>query len=78
MKKAGSNKELMRFSAASIILSSIGLLVFWWLGSVGIILGIRGLILQSPDTHNIKIYKSMSVVGILIGIFDIVLYNIVA
>lgn len=67
MEKKQTNKNAI----ISIICSCVGLIIFWWLGIVGIILGARSLkeIKQNNEKGNI-----LAIIAIVIGAIDVILF----
>jgi hypothetical protein len=74
-----ARKEIKQFTYASIISSSISIVIFWWLAMVGIFLGARGLMLtrhrENTKDENLILYRTISVLGIVIGIVSWFLYS---
>lgn len=71
-------KELRLFSIASLVCSVTGLIVFWWLGIVGIGLGIRAMLLSKHKGNEAnkdkQKYFTLAVVGLIVGLADVLLF----
>lgn len=67
MEKKNTNKNAIY----SCVFSIVSLFVFWWLGPVGLGLGIRSL--NEIKTNEEK-GKVLAIIGIAIGIIDLGLY----
>lgn len=67
MEKKAINKEAI----CSCILSIISLFIFWWLGAIGLGLGIRAL---NEIKNKQESGKVLAIIGIIVGVLSIGLF----
>jgi hypothetical protein len=74
-----AQKEVVQFSYASIVASSISIFIFWWLAMVGIFLGARGLLLTwhkgNAKDGKLALYMVLSSTGMIVGVLSWYLYS---
>lgn len=69
-----------KFNKAAIIISALAVLSYWFLGIysfIPVILGIIAIIIAvgKRETHLVKLPVFLSVIAIIMGIFDLLLFH---
>lgn len=69
-----------KFNKAAIIISALAVLSYWFLGIysfIPVILGIIAIIIavRKRETHLVKLPVFLSVIAIIMGIFDFLLFH---
>lgn len=69
-------KEFKLFSILGLACAIVALLVFWWLGIVGLAFSARALILARHPANNTESKKFLifAAVGLVLSFTDVVLY----
>lgn len=64
----------MKSAVASFICSLVSLFIFWWLGVIGVILGVTSICRYDGDFNERNAVVGFSVAGTVIGAVSIILY----
>lgn len=68
--------EMKRFTIIGCAVSIISLVIFWWLGIIGIAFCIRGLLLTwhkaNTGSNKLLAFRVSAVIGILAGMISLV------
>ena len=71
-----AQSQLRNYSIASIVAGAIGLFIFPVLGAAAIGMGIRAVLLTrhkaNKSSVNLLKYRTLQIIGIILGLFDIV------
>jgi len=64
----------MKLAITSFVCSLVSLVIFWWLGIVGVFLGVTAVCRCEGDLNDKNLITGFSVAGIVIGAIGVVLY----
>jgi hypothetical protein len=71
-----AKKELKQYAIIGLVLSCIGLFVFWILGIIGLALSGRALVLTFHEAikkeNNVLKFRIIAVSGMILGLIDVI------